>query len=208
MKLTKYTITGIIAAFLILTAGMVLAENQGEQNQKIQPLNRAVIKIDSLSNDGSFAAINAGLAPMKGFSGIGANLFRKLIAVDFAAPLTAEEIAQKISELGFLGKLESVDTISQRESFAYIETLRGSGGGGCGGGSRNNNNTASNNTTGNNTGSEGCGGSNGGGCGLADNQAQNNTPATQKPLTQNTLPATGASCCSLPGASPQPATNL
>ncbi|MBW2655016.1 MAG: heavy-metal-associated domain-containing protein [Deltaproteobacteria bacterium] len=129
MKRIKRIIFGSAVLSLVLMAGWVMAETPRTQN-----LSRAVLKIDSLSCGGCFSSINAGLTPLEGYSGMGANLFRKLIAVDFATPLTAEKITQTLLDIGYPGKLETVDTISQEESFTYIEfkkTGLSSGGGGC-----------------------------------------------------------------------------
>lgn len=129
MKKTKRIIFCSVVLALVLMAGWVMAEKS-----QIRNLSRVVLKIDSLSCGGCFPTINAGLTPLEGYSGMGANLFRKLIAVDFAAPLTAEKITQTLFDIGYPGKLETVDAISQKESFAYIESKRtgfSSGGGSC-----------------------------------------------------------------------------
>lgn len=117
------------AAVLILIAGSVIAEEPTRPG-----LKRAVIKIDSLSCGGCFATINAGLLELEGYSGMGANLFRKLIAVDYSEPLTPEEISKKLTEVGYPGEVEAVEAISEKESFAYLESKRTrfSGAGGCG----------------------------------------------------------------------------
>ena len=128
----NYIILGFAGLVLILIAGMAIAEKP-----QTQELSRAVLKIDSLSCGGCFSTINAGLTPLEGYSGMGANLFRKLIAIDFIAPLTAEKISQTLIDSGYPGKLETVDSISKEESFAYLESKRTgfiSGGGSCGGG--------------------------------------------------------------------------
>ncbi len=113
---------------MVLMAGPVMAEKSGETG-----LNRAVIKIDTLSCGGCFSTINAGLADLDGYSGMGANLFRKLIAVDFKSPLTAEKISEKLVEVGYPGKLEDVDAVSEKESFAYRQSRQSAyrPGGGC-----------------------------------------------------------------------------
>ena len=113
---------------MVLMAGPIMAEKSGETG-----LNRAVIKIDTLSCGGCFSPINAVLADLDGYSGMGANLFRKLIAVDFKAPLTAEKISEKLVEVGYPGKLEDVDAVSEKESFAYRQSRQSAyrSGGGC-----------------------------------------------------------------------------
>ncbi|MCP3875901.1 MAG: heavy-metal-associated domain-containing protein [Desulfobacteraceae bacterium] len=134
-RILQIVIVFISLMLIFFISGQVFAEKQESQN-----LNRAVLKIDSLSCGGCFSTISAGLAPLEGYSGMGANLFRKLIAVDFAEPLTAEQISEKLAEVGYPGKLETVDTITKKESFAYLESKRtgfssGRGGGCCSGGS-------------------------------------------------------------------------
>ncbi len=133
MKKISMFIIACVGLALVLTAGFVMAEK--DQNQ---PLNRAIIKIDSLSCGSCYSVINAGLGNLDGFSGMGANLFRKLIAVDFSAPLTQADIGKKLSDMGYPGELKSVEPISEKESFAYIESKRAqfsAYGGGCRGGS-------------------------------------------------------------------------
>jgi len=125
----KHIIIGFAGLVLILTAGLVMAEKPQSKD-----LSRAVLKIDNLSCGGCFYTINAGLTSLEGYSGMGANLFRKLIAIDFAPPLTAQKISQTLSDIGYPGKLETVDAISQKESFAYLESKRTGfrpGGGSC-----------------------------------------------------------------------------
>ena len=129
MKTTKHIIFGFVGLVLILMTGLVMAEKSDTKE-----LSRAILKIDSLSCGGCFSTINAGLTPLEGYSGMGANLFRKLIAIDFAAPLTAQKISQTLSDMGYPGELETVDAISQKESFTYLESKRTgftSGGGSC-----------------------------------------------------------------------------
>jgi copper chaperone CopZ len=133
----NYIILGIVLSVLLLTAGWAIAEKPLTKN-----LNRAVLKLNSLSCGGCFSTINEGLAPLEGYSGMGANLFRKLIAIDFEAPLTVEKISQKIIDVGYPVTLETVDAISEKESFAYLESKRTgfiSGRGSCGGGYNNDN---------------------------------------------------------------------
>lgn len=124
-----YIIIGSVGLLLVLMTGPGMAEKS-----QTQDLQRAVIKIDSLSCGGCFSTINAGLAPLEGYTGMGANLFRKLIAIDFAAPLTKEKIFQKLTEIGYPGKIETIDAIGEKESFAYLESRKtgfASNGGSC-----------------------------------------------------------------------------
>ncbi|MFH2090769.1 MAG: heavy-metal-associated domain-containing protein [Pseudomonadota bacterium] len=130
MSTIKFLITGLVGVMLVVFAGLGTA-----RTEQVKILNRAVIKIDSLSCGGCFSTISAGLSPLEGYSGMGANLFRKLIAVDFTAPLTKEEISKILSEVGYPGQVQSVDAISEKESFAYLESqesdLASRGGGSC-----------------------------------------------------------------------------
>jgi len=127
-------IIGSIGLILVLAAGLVMAEKPQPQT-----LERAVLKIDRLSCGGCFSSINAGLASLEGYSGMGANLFRKRVAIDFTPPLTAEKISQTLLDVGYPGTLETVYPISEKESFAYLESRRtgpaSSGGSCCSGGS-------------------------------------------------------------------------
>ena len=130
MNKIKLLIIVIVGMALVLAAGLTMAEKD-----QTKALNRAVIKVDSLSCGGCFSTISAGLVTLEGYSGMGANLFRKLIAVDFIAPLTKEDISKKLSEVGYPGEIKYVEPISETESFAYIESreagLRSDGGGSC-----------------------------------------------------------------------------
>ncbi len=134
VKLSKYMVSGLIGLTLVLMASLGVADNP-----ETQTINRAVIKIDTLSCGGCFSTISAGLNPMEGYSGMGTNLFRKLIAIDFIAPLTQEKISEKLVEVGYPGTIEDIGPISEKESFAYLESKRtgfasGGGGGCCSGG--------------------------------------------------------------------------
>ena len=129
VKSIKYFMMGAIGLFFILAADRVTAENTDTG-----AIRRAVIKIDTLSCGGCFNTISEALSPLNGYSGMGANLFRKRIAVDFTDPLTAEEISRKLSDAGYPGTIETVEPVSEKESFAYLESKRTgfkSGGGFC-----------------------------------------------------------------------------
>lgn len=123
---------------IVALSGLIVALGAGSgkaQNNEQERLNRAVIKIDTLTCGACFSTINGGLKQLDGYSGMGANLLRKLIAVDFTAPLTKEAISAKLSEVGYPGEVTAVDSITQKESFAYMESRqsrsRGNGGGCC-----------------------------------------------------------------------------
>ncbi len=126
--------------FLLLAAAVVTAQNTGETTDSTPPSDvtqRAVFQVENLTCGACFSKINSALTPLEGFSGMGANLLRKLVAVDFNAPLTPESIGAAIAGLGYPATLDSVDSLSEKETFAYTQSKRkgsGSGGGGCCGG--------------------------------------------------------------------------
>ena len=125
----KRVLFGFIGLFLVLAASLAVAEEPQPSD-----LSRAVLKIESLSCGGCLSTIDSGLSPLEGYLGMGANLSRKLIAVDFAAPLTAVKITKIISETGYPAMLETVKKITEKESFAFIDSRRRGtqpGGGGC-----------------------------------------------------------------------------
>ena len=119
MKKLNFLIVLAIALSIVAVSGMVIAEKNDAN-----VLQRAVLKVENLSCGGCFTTINQSLSPMEGFSGFGANLLRKLIAVDFIPPLTPEVIAKTITESGYPAKLESTSNITEKESFAYIQQKR------------------------------------------------------------------------------------
>ena len=119
MKKLKFLIVLAIALSIVAVSGMVIAEKNDAN-----VLQRAVLKVENLSCGGCFTTINQSLSPMEGFSGFGANLLRKLIAVDFIPPLTPEVIAKTITESGYRAKLESTSDITEKESFVYIQQKR------------------------------------------------------------------------------------
>lgn len=129
MKSIKYLILGAVGVFILFAADRVTAERT-----EAGVIQRAVIKIDTLSCGGCFNAISQGFSSLKGYSGMGMNLFRKRIAVDFTEPLTAEEITRTLSQVGYPGTVETVESVPEKESFAYLDQKRagaGPGRGGC-----------------------------------------------------------------------------
>lgn len=121
----KKCILNVLAGLAVLWAvGTVSATDSG--NREIQ---RAVFKVENLTCGGCFYTINNGLKPLEGFSGMGANLFRNLVAVDFVAPLTPDAIREAISGLGYPAVVQSVEPVTEQEAFAGR-----SSGGCCGGG--------------------------------------------------------------------------
>jgi copper chaperone CopZ len=129
VKNIRYLILGAVGVFILFAADRVMAERT-----EAGDIQRAVIKIDTLSCGGCFNTISQGLSRLKGYSGMGMNLFRKRIAVDFIEPLTAEEINRTLSQIGYPGTVERVDSVLEKESFAYSDRKRagaGPGRGGC-----------------------------------------------------------------------------
>lgn len=128
---------------LMLCTALVIA--QAAQKQEAVPaegppakVQRAVFAVENLTCGACLNKINAALGPVEGFSGMGANLFRKMVAVDFIAPLAPEKIGTVITELGYPATLDSVESLTEKETFAYMRSQRrggGYGGGGCCGGS-------------------------------------------------------------------------
>ena len=131
----------VIGLVIVLAASLGMAEKSAET----QPLQRMIVKVETITCGGCFYTINNGLKDLDGFSGMGANLFRKLIAVDFAQPLTPEKISAKLESVGYPGSVESVEPVKEKESFAYLQSKQRSfqSCGGCSGpGLKNNRSTA------------------------------------------------------------------
>ncbi len=152
---------------LFVTMGTATAGDTKEES-----IQRAVFKVENMTCGACFTNINAGISPLEGFSGMGVNLFRKLVAVDFIGQLSAEEIGAAITKSGYPATLESVDPIMKKESFAYLNTRQkgpGSGGGCCSGGS--------------------------------DPVASQGQPSLPQSGLQGGGSLPGGSCCSLPGSS-------
>lgn len=129
----------VVGSVLVWALGTVIAGDIVEKDAIIEEgtragsLHRAVFKVENLTCGACFSNINAGLTPLEGFSGMGANLLRNRVAVDFASPLSADQIGMAITRKGYPATLESVDPIMGKEAFAYLNSRqRGPGfGGGC-----------------------------------------------------------------------------
>lgn len=128
MKKVYILIILVVGLTVFVISGLVIAENK-----YVGELKRVIFKVDNLSCGGCFSTINQSLTPKEGFSGFGANLFRKLVAVDFLPPLTPEVIAETITDQGYPVTIESVEDITEKESFAVIHAKRNLYSG-CGGG--------------------------------------------------------------------------
>lgn len=126
-KISLFIVTG---AILFWVTGTVMAGDTKDES-----IRRAIFKVENMTCGACFSNINAGLSPLKGFSGMGVNLFRKLVAVDFVGTLSADEIGAAITKKGYPATLASVDPIMEKESFAYLNSRqRGGGAGGLPGG--------------------------------------------------------------------------
>ena len=128
MKKIHIVIMLIAVLSFFVVSGIVVAENKDKGM-----LKRVIFNVDNLSCGGCFSTINQSLTSIEGYSGFGANLFRKLVAVDFLPPLTAKAIAKTITDQGYPATIESVQDITEKESFAVVHAKRNSYSG-CGGG--------------------------------------------------------------------------
>ncbi len=127
MKSIRYLILGVVGIFILFAADRVTAERT-----EAGGIQRAIIKIDTLSCGGCFKTISQSLSQLKGYSGMGMNLFRKRIAVDFTGPLTEEQITRTLSQVGYPGTVETLESVPEKESFAYPDQKRASAGPGQG----------------------------------------------------------------------------
>lgn len=123
---------------LFLAAAVSVAGDTAEETASAST-QRAVFQVENLTCGACFSKINLGLGNLEGFSGMGANMLRNLVAVDFKGPLTPEEIETAITGLGYPATLTSVEALDEKQTFAYMQSLRRGGGYGrggcCGGGS-------------------------------------------------------------------------
>ncbi|MCG8684336.1 MAG: heavy-metal-associated domain-containing protein [Desulfobacterales bacterium] len=117
-KISVLILTGL---FFLLGVGGSVAQDQDKESGEVQ---RAIFQVENLTCSACFSKINAGLSPMEGFDGMGANMFRKMVAVDFKSPLTPEKIKQAISGLGYPATLDSVESLKKEETFAYMQDRR------------------------------------------------------------------------------------
>lgn len=135
-KLHSFILAG---ALLFLAAAVVTAQNSPPKAEPAdKTTQRAVFKVENMTCGACLSKINGELGPMKGFSGMGANLLRNMVAVDFVAPMTPEKIGSAITNLGYPATLDEVEAIGEKETFAYMQSQRKGGaygGGCCGGGS-------------------------------------------------------------------------
>lgn len=129
----------LAGALLFIAVAVVTAQNSQTKAESDQTTQRAVFKVDNMTCGACLSKINAELEPLEGFTGMGANLLRKMVAVDFITPLTPEKIGLAITNLGYPATLDEVDVIGEKETFAYMQSQRGGSGYGsggcCGGGS-------------------------------------------------------------------------
>ena len=131
----KWTTIILAGGIFLLAAALGVAQETASTTES-STTQRAVFKVENLTCGACFSKINETLSPIDGFSGMGANLFRGLVAVDFVAPLTPEAIGETISGIGYPATLDGVEPLTEKETFAYMQSKRrgfGSGGGCCGG---------------------------------------------------------------------------
>lgn len=132
----KRLMVGVAGLVLLFGVAMVAAQGSTEEEGSAT-VQRAVFRVENLSCGACLSKINAALDPVAGFSGMGANLFRKMVAVDFAAPLSPEKIGEIITGLGYPAALDTVEALTEKQTFAYMRSRsggRGYGGSCCGGG--------------------------------------------------------------------------
>ncbi len=131
----KTKISTLIFIVVFIGLGVVSAPISA-QNGETSQLHRVTLKVDNLSCGGCFATISGALTPLDGYSGMGTNLWRSLVGVDFTDPLTAKQISQVVTNLGYPSTIVDVEPIDARASFAKIQAYRGgcgaSGQSGCG----------------------------------------------------------------------------
>lgn len=129
----------LAGALLFLAAAVVTAQNSPVGSESAdKTTQRAIYNVENMTCGACLTKINAVLGPLEGFSGMGGNLLRNKVAVDFVAPMTPEKIGSTITNLGYPATLDTVDAIGEKETFASMQSQRktgGYGGGCCGGGS-------------------------------------------------------------------------
>ena len=131
----KWTAIILAGSLMLLATALGVAQDSPEADQGSRVTKRAILQVQNLTCGACFSTINAALQPMAGFSGMGANLLRGLVAVDFTAPLTSGAIEDAISRLGYPATLDAVEEVEEKETFAHIQSKRRGFGGGCCGGS-------------------------------------------------------------------------
>jgi copper chaperone CopZ len=132
----KRYLAAAFALALVFGAALVVAQADTEKEAAPAEVQRAVFKVDNLTCGACLSKINSALEPVDGFYGMGANLLRKRVAVDFTAPLAPENIGEIITNLGYPATLDSVDALTEKQTFAYMRSQRRGGGYGgscCGG---------------------------------------------------------------------------
>jgi len=129
-KCRTLTLAGMI--FILAYANVIAGNTQDDPG-----VRRAVFQVENLTCGACFSKINQALGPIEGFSGMGSNLFRKMVAIDFKAPLTPGIIRETITSLGYPATLAgAVEPLEEKETFAYMQARKsGFSGGGCCGGS-------------------------------------------------------------------------
>ncbi len=127
--------TLILAGLILILASAVVTAGNIRKDPQDARVNRAVFQVENLTCGACFSKINQALGSIDGFSGMGANLLRKMVAVDFNPPLTPEKIGKIITGLGYPASLDTVGPLEEKETFAYMKSRRSGISGGCCGGS-------------------------------------------------------------------------
>ena len=117
----------LAVALLFLAAAVVTAQNSPKAESAEKTTQRAVFKVGNLTCGACLSKINAELGPMEGFTGMGANLLRNMVAVDFVEPLTQEKIGAAITNLGYPATLDTVDAIGEKEIFCNCNSIQSTG---------------------------------------------------------------------------------
>ncbi|MFH1156160.1 MAG: hypothetical protein V1793_20325 [Pseudomonadota bacterium] len=94
------TISIKLAVVLMLLAAPVFSE-PGTTQEPDAAGERTIIRILNLSCSGCFGIIRDRLSSMNGFLDMKASLRNRLVAVDFAPPLTREAVTAAINEIGY-----------------------------------------------------------------------------------------------------------
>ncbi len=130
VKKTMLTIAGLAMVF----GAALVAATAAPEKEAVSTVQRAVFKVENITCGACLSKISSALEPVEGFSGMGANLLRKMVAVDFSAPLSPEKIREIVTKLGYPATLDSVEALTQKQTFAYQRSKRGGYGASCCGG--------------------------------------------------------------------------
>ena len=130
----KILTLAVVMVFLAIAVGVAqYGDSPVSDNLQATDTQRAVFQVDNMTCSACFTKINEGLSSLGGFAGMGGNMLRKQVAVDFLAPLTPEDIQKTIAGLGFPATLNGVESLEENQTFAYMSAQKQGGGfgGGC-----------------------------------------------------------------------------